>query len=497
MSEIELKFQVPVAKRPALQRALATARAQIVPMQAKYFDTADQRLAAARITLRLRKEGRQWVQTLKCPGENRWSRLEHEVPRETPKSGDPELDPALHAGTPGGAVLATALGDGAGGLKLRFETDVQRTRRVIRHQGTAVEVALDIGEIRAGSERMPLHEIEFELKTGTVAGLTALAKRWVERHGLWLDMVTKPERGERLAQGEKTILPVQAHVVELKDAHSPDAALRKMVGACLAHLLPNAAEVAGEVAAEMVDGAAQPEHLHQVRVSLRRLRTALRIYGDWSQETDAAWNPALATLFGQLGSARDRDALEAGLLPQLRAVGAPLAELPAEEEGVAVVETLRAPATTGLWLELIAFANGTPQDASAQTAATDLRVSAAAKLKHLQRQLAKDAKNYPTFDDTGRHRARRRLKRLRYSLEFVSSLFSKKKVKAYAAKLKPAQDALGEYTDLVVAEQAFTRLLSTQPQAWFALGWLAARRPALLAAAQSRLQKWAKKTVFW
>ena len=64
MFETELKFQVPPARREALQRAIATATARTTRLQAVYADTADHRLAANGLALRLRKEGRVWVQTL-------------------------------------------------------------------------------------------------------------------------------------------------------------------------------------------------------------------------------------------------------------------------------------------------------------------------------------------------------------------------------------------------------------------------------------------------
>lgn len=497
MNEIELKFQVPAGKRQAVLRALtdakgkAKANVKTLRLQAQYFDTPDQRLAKAHVSLRLRQEGDDWVQTLKCPGENRWTRLEHEVTRAV-DGGEPRLDTALHAGTAAGEQLAAALGDQAASLQVYYATDVQRTLRMIRSTGVLAEVALDVGEIRAGSETRELHEIEFELKSGSVDALVALAARWVERHGLWVDVISKAERGQQLARSAPSVAPVYAQDVVLKEPHSPDAALRQMVAACLAHLLPNAAEVAG--------GAGQAEHVHQTRVALRRLRTALRIYGDWSPAVDAGWEPALAKLFGQLGGVRDRDALEADLLPALRAAGAPLAELPAEAAGPAIDEMLRAPATTHLWLALIAFSQAAPAQTEAPPpvgAAGGLRALAAAKLDHLQRQLVKDAKAYADFDDEQRHRARRRIKRLRYAIEFAASLFRAKKVQAYVQRLKPAQDALGEYNDLVVAEQAFTQLLPAQPQAWFALGWLAAQRKPMLDACEHRLRKWAKKTGFW
>lgn len=488
MNEIELKFQVPAAQRQAVQRALATAKASTLRLQAQYFDTPDQRLAKAHVSLRLRQEGESWVQTLKCPGENRWTRLEHEVPRAA-DSGEPLIDVALHAGTAAGEQLAAALGDQAASLQVYYATDVQRTLRIIRSAGAQVEAALDIGEIRAGSDTRALHEIEFELKSGSVDALVALAGRWVERHGLWVDVISKAERGQQLARRVRSAAPVQAKEVALQPPYLPDAALRQMVGACLEHLLPNAAEVAG--------GAAEPEHLHQTRVALRRLRTALRIYGDWSPAVDAGWESALATLFGQMGGVRDRDALEAELLPALRAAGAPLAELPAAAEGQPVDQVLRAPATTRLWLALIAFAHAAPQTGETPPPLGALRALAAAKLDHLHDQLAKDAKAYADFDDEQRHRARRRIKRLRYAIEFAAALFREKKVQSYLQRLKPAQDALGKYNDLVVAEQAFGQLLPARPQAWFALGWLAARRGPLLKASRQRLRKWAKARGFW
>lgn len=115
--ETELKFQVPPEHRAALLQAVATASATTTRLQAVYADTADQRLAAAGLALRLRKEGRRWVQTLKGradgPG-GLMQRLEHEVPLPGFAGGaEPALDPSRHAGTPVGERLLALLADGA------------------------------------------------------------------------------------------------------------------------------------------------------------------------------------------------------------------------------------------------------------------------------------------------------------------------------------------------------------------------------------------------
>ena len=61
------------------------------------------------------------------------------------------------------------------------------------------------------------------------------------------------------------------------------------------------------------------------------------------------------SLFGQLGAARDRDALAASLLPALRQAGAPLFELPPAPDGPTPTALLRGKEATLLLLDLLAY----------------------------------------------------------------------------------------------------------------------------------------------
>ena len=108
----------------------------------------------------------------------------------------------MHEGTAEGKALTASLAGAGDGLALRFETDVCRTRRVLRVGRSRVEVALDVGSIRAGAATLPLHEVEFELLAGSVADLVAVATRWAGRHHLWLDARSKAERGHLLADSK-------------------------------------------------------------------------------------------------------------------------------------------------------------------------------------------------------------------------------------------------------------------------------------------------------
>ena len=84
MSEVELKFQVPAHRRSAVEAAVAgSAPGRRIRLQAAYFDTPSGLLAGAWMALRLRKEGRVWVQTLKgaLPDGAGMTRAEHNVTR--------------------------------------------------------------------------------------------------------------------------------------------------------------------------------------------------------------------------------------------------------------------------------------------------------------------------------------------------------------------------------------------------------------------------------
>jgi inorganic triphosphatase YgiF len=482
MTEIELKFQVPASRRKTLAAAVATASATRVRLQARYFDTADRRLSQAGLALRVRKEGRRWVQTLKGAGDGVWQRLEHELTLTVPAGTQPVADPALHDGTPAGESLRKALGDEP--LLPVYGTEVLRTRRLLRAAGCSVELAFDEGALVAGDQRWPICELEFELKSGNPGALLALASRWVERHGLTLDVRTKAERGERLARGLRLGAPVKARPLALAQGVDTATALRRVVGNCLMQLLANASDIAHEADTE-------PEHLHQLRVGIRRLRTALRELGPLVPGVPPAWLEGLGALFARLGSARDRDALEQTLLPALRQAGAEGLKLPVIEAEPVARAVLRETATTRLWLQLIAFAAGT--EASSESFAAAVR----SPLVRLFKQVRRDAARFSDIDDTARHRLRKRVKRLRYLSEFAATQFPERRLRAFLKRLSPAQEALGEFNDVCVARALFKDAVADDPLAMFALGWLAHERDDAIARCKRALRRLRAARPYW
>jgi len=503
--EIELKFQIEPARLETLRRAVAgtAARAQTVRLQARYFDTPDDRLAAAGLALRLRREGRgRWVQTLKGRGDGLLRRLEHEV--MLPTAAPVAIDLSRHAGTQAAAAMREALGaDGQCALVERFATEISRTRRVVRARGAAgetaaIELAYDLGRISAqgpdGPVQRAVAEVEFELLEGSPKVLLTLASRWVRRHGLWLDVRSKAERGQALAAGAP-LAPVWAQAPLIARRMAPSRALAAMVQAALAQALPNMAAVAE--ARE-----AGPEHLHQLRVGLRRLRTALREFSHGAAGAlgfEAAQRGALEPVLTTLGDLRDRDVVAQTLSPAraaARAAGLPLTAGPEPcAVGLTVLDTavLRERGFNLSLLALIGLTLATQPDGHGRP----LIEVAQRRLMRLHKRVAADGADFAALDDAARHALRKRVKRLRYSVEFVAPLFAAKDVARYLDLLKPAQESLGDLNDVAVSEAACRAAMVRDSGDAFVLGWLCARREALVASAAARLQAVAAAPRFW
>ena len=533
--EIELKFRIPPTRLAALQRAVASRSAVLQPLAAVYVDTVGQHLAQARTALRLRREGPQWVQTLKAEGATPMQRFEHNVvlpdlPADAPAGSRPAIDVRRHDGSAAGAALQRLLASaGHPPLVERFATDVQRTRRVLRRGAALIELALDQGHIRAAGRQVVVCEIEFELLQGEPQALLDEAAHWVQRFGLVLDVRSKSERGHLLAAGLPCSPPAQARPLHLPAKAALADALAALLANPLGQVLANASQLADVAAvaavadvagvagvagvadvADVADVASQgaagarsigPEHLHELRVGLRRLRSVLGAYGDLLPGLDPALAPALAALFQQLGPARDADAMAGWLAPALRHAAAPLQALPAlpsSAAGVDIGALLSAAATQQLWLALL----GLCQPALAGAPATPkparrLRDALRPALHTLQRQVRRDAAAFATLDQPARHRLRRRIKRLRYLLALTSTLWPAAAVARWQRRLQQAQGPLGALQDALVAQAAWQAATALDGRAWFAVGWLAARRQTLEQPCQHALQRLVAAPRLW
>jgi inorganic triphosphatase YgiF len=484
MHEFELKFQVPRERVAAVEAALARGTVGRARLRARYFDTPGEALARRGWVLRVRDEGREHVQTAKGPGRGSFERLEHNVPLDGRRDA-PDL--ALHDGHPAGKALRRALDGDSLALEPVFVTDVVRHSRLVRAAGTSVEIALDQGHVRANDASLPVLELEFELKEGSAAALVELAQRWCEEHGLWLDPLTKSAAGRRLAHDEQEPPPVMAR--EVQGAKGRSRLLASILDAGLQQALGNARELAA--------GTGGDEHIHELRVGLRRLRSALRELTDWSPliaPVAAEIEPALREVFAQLGAHRDRSTLLPAWGDELLRAQAPLAGWDAPLPDVGAV--VRAADFQQAMLRIVAL--GQELSAAEDGGVKSARRLAAARLQRLHRMTLRAGHDFAALPPPQRHRVRKRLKRLRYLAELVRPLFDGDAVDGYVAALKGLQDALGCYQDAAAGRQLFADHAAEDPRAWFGAGWLALREEELARDCEKACRKAARKALpFW
>ncbi len=416
MHEIELKLSVPPPSVGPINKALRKGRVQNERLQALYFDTVDERLGKHKASLRLRKEGESWVQTAKASTGLTARRLEHNVPIVTPPDGElPQPNLLRHDGSPVGKALRKALGkkfSGDAGLLMRYRTDVLRTKRVVRAGDAKVEVALDVGTIVAGERSLPVCELEFELKAGEVSELVALAARWAEQHGLWISTPSKAERGWQLTHGHTGPQPVKATSPAIDATASDRSFFAATLQSCLAQVLQNASGVAEATEEE-------EELVHQLRIGIRRLRTALRELHGIASGIDPAWELVLQRAFHELGCHRDLAIVVPAVRKELGATKPPSFPDPEPLHPTRRPSTVvRDPVFQRTLFALIAFEDIQATESGHADNGIDLRAVMAKRLGHLRRRIARDGKRFAEFEASDQHKVRKKLKRLRYLLIF-------------------------------------------------------------------------------
>ncbi|MBN8411740.1 inorganic triphosphatase [Halomonas litopenaei] len=201
--EIELKLALGQHGPDALRRhpRLAGADSQRKTLINTYFDTPEDDLKKARVALRLRKIGDQWLQTLKTSGQGS-SGLSTRGEWEWQVDGD-QLDLDGLRDLPPFQALADDVDIDVllSRLRPRFTTNFQRQLWWVDSDGSQIEVALDEGSIEVGEACCVIRELELELKQGEASRLLELAEGFAESVPLRPSDSSKAARGTALTQG--------------------------------------------------------------------------------------------------------------------------------------------------------------------------------------------------------------------------------------------------------------------------------------------------------
>ena len=432
-----------------------------------YYDTPNLALMAQRVAVRERRIGRRTLLTVKTAGQSAGGlsqRGEWEGPTRTGQFGFEALV--------GDQALAQSLSQLAWQLVPVFRTDFVRRSWRIGHAGAQIEVALDRGSITTGDGQgprcEPLLELELELLDGPVDALLDLAHSLAlgpegdAASGLWLHPSdrSKAERGLALFLGRPPEA-VRAGPVRLRPGMTPAQAFRAVALDCLTQLQANAGAL---LAQPDGPGLPDPEFIHQARIALRRLRSALRLFAPWLPARFVRhWSSVWRARTRALDAARDWDVLGSEGLPAWGgdAVDSALQDwmLARRREALANARTsLTDPAQA---LDLLAFTRALLALDSATAPAVEGALSSWARrtLRRQHERLLRDALRALQGSAAERHALRLQFKRLRYAQEFLADLLPTRRQQRQTALLTRCQSLLGQLNDLAVAR----RLLAEVP----------------------------------
>lgn len=499
-TETELKLEVRpddierLLECPVLNGASATSKASR-QLQSTYFDTADLRLRRHDMTLRIRRQGDRFVQTVKGASDAAGGLLVRGE-WECPVAGEePDLG-AIDAQDVRERLRTLADGE----LRPVFSTEVTRDLRLFGGaDGAVIEVAIDTGEIlTADGRRRPISEIELELKQGRPHALYDLALALSEFAPLRVETRAKSDRGYDLAVGEEASA-IKAGPLAIERSLTVEQAFESIVRHCLSHLIVNQS---------CALGGAHVEGIHQMRVALRRLRSAFGLFRPaLPPGVGDAFIGEIKWLAGQLGSVRNWDVFLDELVSPLDPVLDVTPSLVALRQAVmparaAALQEARdailSPRYAVLVLKLGAWVEGRGWRSDMPYATADLEMPihrfADRLLARGHKKALKRGAHFARMDWEERHRLRIALKKLRYSAEFFRSLYDRTRTRRYVKRLTRLQDVLGRVNDVATARSLLDGLAAAAPAAathgWqrgagIVIGWhgrdLVALEPVLVA----------------
>ena len=454
--EIELKLALSesaartAARHPILTGARSLPAKRLINI---YYDTPALDLHQAGVALRLRKQGRQWLQTVKCAGE-RTGGLSSRPEWEQPYAGSFDF----------AAIDDARLGRWLSRPRIvkRLQpvcetTFTRRTWQVEPAADVRILIMLDRGAIASGERTDPIIEIEFELVEGSAADLLTLARQFADSIPVRPEPLSKAERGYLLF-GNASPRPHKAEPSPLTSDHRGAIdAFRLIALACLSQLQAN------EVGARTNQ---EPEYIHQMRVALRRLRSAMRTFSPLLPQAELeALTPRLRELGRTLGETRDWDVLAHDIVGPVRAAfpgDTRVASLEAailafrDQSRQLTASMLASPQYGRLMLDLLAFLHD-PALGNASDGDVPLREFANERLKRLQRRAVKRAEQARDHDAAKLHLLRIAIKRWRYALEFLAPLYTARQVKVQLNQMERLQADLGLLNDLANAGPRLVR----------------------------------------
>lgn len=436
--EIELKLEIDPAYAERLfdapQLRGEPRRERLISV---YYDTPKRKLRRHGWTLRVRQHEAGFTQTIKSDG-NRSGQFERD-----------ECECEVASLQPDWAVLkktpVAALVDRRQFRQIApvFRTDVERSTWQVTTRDCSVEAAFDDGWIQAGSKTERIHELELELKGGNDGKLLRLARGLNTRIPVKLGVSSKAERGFALAEGGAA-LPTKATMVALDGDASVTEGFATIATACIKHFRLNEPIFVDERDAEA---------LHQMRVAIRRLRTAMWLFKPATNDTQfAPLNDKLRRFTRELGAARNIDVI----LNSMPSGDPARDQLERDREHLyaRILKKLSGRPFRTMMIDLLGWALEGEWRVG-RRAGRRLLPFARKRLDRLWRRIEERARKLASLPKAERHKLRIDTKKIRYALEFLRDALaaSDGERKQFGAAAEGVQDSLGLLNDLAIRRQ--------------------------------------------
>ncbi len=413
-----------------------------------YYDTRQHLLRKSGIALRVRQVDGRYEQTIKIPIEGSVGMLNFEE-WTVPLAGErPDLslfDPAVIARfNPRRRRI---------NLLPVFTTDIDRTVIELGFRDSRIELALDQGRIIGhgkSARAVDVRELELELLSGSPVDMLDFALALNDEFEIHPEHRTKAQRGYALMRRSLRPRAVKAKHVLLDTRMTAGQAFHKIMADALQQLFRNERPT--------IEG--MPAGIHQARVSIRRIRAALRAFKRvLPYDKRKAFNGEFRWFQHRLAPARDWHVFYSETLPRIQN-NKPNARVNVERlKKLALTERRRA---TGDAVEVFKTRRYTrlllqfqrwllsldPEAPPLDLPVTEFAIEV---MKKSRRYLLIDLRPLSRMTVDEVHELRKRGKKTRYATEFFCDLWTAEQVKDAVEPMEKLQDLLGEANDASVA----------------------------------------------
>ena len=461
--ELELKFNVEESEFDRFSRSrpfgqLIGPDSKRPKITSSYFDTAEFRLGRAGVSLQIRRVGEKWLQTIK---------VGHGTAKRSPERagfesfvtiGESELN-CISDHDLGKWIQKIIKGEP---LESILQASGWPTEHLLELGSEGiVELAIDRGEVLAGKQSTGLYEVELALREGSLKTLLAAPEKLIADQLFQVSKLSTAERGYAVLGSavdvEANSKAVRRRLPALRSGMSEFHALAETARPVIDEILTNGERI-------LVSDA--PEYTHQLRVNLRRLRTALKVFKSASRGTDLTHLSIDARNMGRVaGELRDADVLVSEIyFPAVsdaycNASQGQLLDILLkyrEQKRAEVRSSFENAKWSRLKLTCTLFEEAVARELNLRVGegpGDDVDVIARRALDKAWKKVRLWGKRLDELSIEERHEMRKDLKSLRYSVEFFVPLYRPKQVRPFVKKLKELQDVFGYLNDVATAER--------------------------------------------